>query len=236
MGTESLVLLLTALSVGFLHTLLGPDHYLPFIVMSKARNWSMAKTALVTLACGAGHVLSSVVLGFIGIALGMAVFRLEKIESLRGEIAGWLLLIFGFAYFVWGVHAAIRNRPHTHRHDHAGDTHSHEHRHDNDHLHVHAAGGKVSVTPWILFTIFVFGPCEALIPVLMYPAAEGNMLLVLAVVACFSAATLTTMLGVVLLLSYGLIRIPLGRIERYSHAVAGLMIFLCGSAMTFLGL
>jgi len=31
---EITVLLATAASLGFIHTLIGPDHYLPFIVMS----------------------------------------------------------------------------------------------------------------------------------------------------------------------------------------------------------
>jgi hypothetical protein len=34
-----MVLLVTALSVGFMHTLLGPDHYVPFIVIGRARRW-----------------------------------------------------------------------------------------------------------------------------------------------------------------------------------------------------
>ena len=34
------LLILTAVSIGFVHTLVGPDHYLPFVAMSAARNWS----------------------------------------------------------------------------------------------------------------------------------------------------------------------------------------------------
>ena len=34
-------------------------------------------------------------LGFLGIALGIAVARLEGVESTRGEIAAWLLIGFG---------------------------------------------------------------------------------------------------------------------------------------------
>jgi len=83
----------------FLHTLFGPDHYLPFIVMKKARNWSFAKTLSITIACGLGHVLSSVVLGLIGIAAGIALMKLEVFESFRGNIAAWALIGFGFAYF-----------------------------------------------------------------------------------------------------------------------------------------
>jgi sulfite exporter TauE/SafE len=98
MTSEIAILAGTAASIGLIHTILGPDHYLPFIVLAKARQWSSAKTAVITLLCGIGHVLSSVVLGFIGIALGMAVFKLEAIETFRGDIAAWMLIAFGFAY------------------------------------------------------------------------------------------------------------------------------------------
>ena len=40
---ELTVLLISAASIGFFHTLFGPDHYLPFIVMGKARKWSVKK-------------------------------------------------------------------------------------------------------------------------------------------------------------------------------------------------
>lgn len=237
MRPELTVLLGTAVSIGFFHTLLGVDHYLPFIVMSKARKWSLRKTTAITLACGVGHVLSSVLLGLGGIALGTMVFKLEKIESVRGELAGWLLLIFGLAYLVWGARMAIRNRPHTHTHPHMqDDEHTHEHDHHDQHMHVHTAQGKATITPWILFTIFVFGPCEPLIPVLMYPAAQGSIFDVVLVTAAFSFATIGTMLTMVLALSFGLMKVPIGHFQRYSHAVAGLMIFLCGAAMTFLGI
>ena len=119
MSRELILLVGTAASIGFAHTILGPDHYVPFIVLSKARGWSALKTSAVTLLCGVGHVLSSIILGFIGIVLGIAVFRLESIEAFRGDIATWFVIIFGFTYFVWGVHRAIRNKPHRHGHLHA---------------------------------------------------------------------------------------------------------------------
>ena len=67
---ELALLLGTAVTIGFVHTVLGPDHYLPFIVMAKSGRWSAAKTAVVTALCGVGHIASSVALGLIGIALG----------------------------------------------------------------------------------------------------------------------------------------------------------------------
>ena len=63
MDNELLLLALTAASLGFIHTALGPDHYLPFIVLSKARNWSVPKTMWITFISGVGHVGGSVVIG-----------------------------------------------------------------------------------------------------------------------------------------------------------------------------
>ncbi|MBI5010716.1 MAG: hypothetical protein HZB98_13960 [Bacteroidia bacterium] len=44
MDNSIALLSVTAVSLGFLHTLLGPDHYLPFIVISLAKKWSLKKT------------------------------------------------------------------------------------------------------------------------------------------------------------------------------------------------
>lgn len=205
-------------------------------MLSKARQWSRLKTAIVTLLCGIGHVLSSIALGFIGIALGIAVFKLDAIESFRGEIAAWLLIIFGFTYFVWGVHRAIRSRSHAHSHIHENQTtHSHQHQHVTDHSHVHTPK-STNLTPWVLFTIFVFGPCEPLIPLIMYPAAKNNIMNVVLVASIFGIVTISTMLFIVLTSSYGLSKLRINKLSKYSHALAGLVIFLSGGAIKFLGL
>ena len=236
MNAGIMILCGTAATIGLVHTLLGPDHYLPFIVMSRAREWSLRRTAWVTALCGLGHVLSSVVLGLIGIVFGVALTRLEAFEGLRGSVAAWLLIGFGFAYFAWGMHRAIRKRPHTHQHWHADSTaHSHEHAHLSVHTHPHRADGR-SLTPWVLFTIFVLGPCEPLIPILMYPAAQSSVVGMVLVAAVFSGVTIATMLGVVMLSAWGVSFAKLGRLERYAHALAGAAIGLSGLAIQFLGL
>ncbi len=225
-----------AATIGFLHTLFGPDHYIPFIVMSKARGWSLAKTSWITLLCGVGHVGSSIVLGLVGVAIGLAVGELTSIESVRGDIAAYLFIAFGLAYFIWGVRRAIRNKPHTHIHLHPGDgDHAHEHSHVGTHSHVHDGKKKANITPWVLFTIFVFGPCEPLIPILMYPAATKSYWGLALVTAIFAAVTISTMLAVVILGTLGINFIPLKKVERYSHALAGATIALCG-ALIVLGL
>ena len=237
MSDEIIILMGTAATLGFVHTLLGPDHYLPFIVLAKARRWSSARTLLITFLCGLGHVLGSVALGFIGVALGIALFKLEAVESFRGDLAAWLLIAFGFTYFVWGIHRAIRSRPHEHVHEHEGeDSHLHSHGHISDHSHLHISGSPASMTPWVLFIIFVLGPCEPLITLLMYPAARNDMLSLVAVTSVFGLVTIGTMLAVVMASFYGLSRLPFNKLEKYSHALAGLAIFLSGGAIKLLGL
>jgi nickel/cobalt transporter (NicO) family protein len=232
-----ITLYITAATIGFLHTVFGPDHYVPFIVMAKARKWSMAKTAILTVLCGLGHIMSSVIIGFIGIIFGIEVMKLEALESFRGNMAGWILIIFGFTYFAWGIHRALKNKPHKHLHSHMNDDdHAHMHLHEHEHAHIHDQGKKANITPWILFTIFVFGPCEPLIPLLMYPAAKNSPLGVLWVTVIFGATTIITMFSIVMISFFGVKLIPLGKIERYTHALAGATILLCGLAVQFMGL
>lgn len=236
MNTELKVLIITAASIGFFHTILGPDHYVPFIMMSWARKWSGLKTALITFLCGIGHIGSSVVLGLVGVALGLAVKKLEIVESVRGNIAAWLLIALGLVYFVWGLRRAYQKKSHSHSHIHVDAEHEHPHNHHLEHAHVHDDKSSPSITPWVLFTIFIFGPCEPLIPILMYPAAKHNLLGVVVVTVVFGAVTIGMMLGVVMLSVAGVNFAHLNRLQRFSHAIAGATICLCGLAIQFLGL
>jgi sulfite exporter TauE/SafE len=203
----------TALTIGTLHTLAGPDHYLPFVAMAKAKNWSLIKTVHIVIICGVGHVLGSIVLGFIGIAAGYALSGLEQLESVRGSIAAWLMLCFGLIYTLWGIYRMYKNRTHS-----------------------HAYNTKRQMTFWILFTIFVFGPCEPLIPILMYPAAQQNYAVVAFISFLFALTTITTMVLIVILMLKGFSLIRFDRFEKYQHVIAGITISVCGAAILFLGL
>lgn len=217
MLTELNVLVATAAAIGVVHTLLGPDHYVPFIALARARGWSTSKTLAWTLFCGVGHVLGSVALGIIGVAMGLGVSRIESIESTRGELAAWLLITLGTLYMVWGIHRALRRHVHHHRGAHS----SHMNR---------------TTTAWLLFIVFVLGPCEALIPVLMYPAATAGIVEMAVVTAVFALATVLTM---VLTVAFGLAGARLlafGQLERYAHAIAGAVILACGLGIQLVGL
>jgi sulfite exporter TauE/SafE len=204
--------------------------------MSQAKNWSLRKTMWITFLCGIGHVLSSVVLGLVGIAVGISVTKLVNVESFRGNIAAWLFIAFGLVYMIISVRNLLRKRKHTHLHHHLdSQNHDHEHDHHRDHAHFHNSD-VFKTTPWILFLIFVFGPCEPLIPILMYPAAKNNITGSVLVSVLFSVVTISTMMSIVLVFKLGLNKINLKPIEKYSHLIAGAMILFSGLAIQFLGL
>ena len=231
---ELQILIWTAISIGFIHTLIGPDHYLPFIMIGKAREWSLAKIIWITVLCGIGHVLGSVLLGIIGVMLGLSIGLIENVETVRGDIASWLLIGFGIAYAAWGLRIGLRATEHTHGHVHDGHDHKHTHHHLGSHAHLH--GNPKSVTPWALFIIFVLGPCEPLIPILMYPAAQGSWMDLTWVTLAFGVTTVGTMTLVVFIISKGLININLVFLEKYTHAIAGLIIAFAGLSIKLLGL
>jgi ABC-type nickel/cobalt efflux system permease component RcnA len=236
MEGSTLLLAGTAVTIGFVHTLVGPDHYLPFIVMGEARKWTIRKTMLITFLCGMGHVMSSIILGFIGIAAGISLSRLEFFESFRGNIAAWILIAFGLVYMLISIRSLYRKKKHVHEHNHPdGVMHVHEHSHYTAHSHIHQSERK-NLTPWILFLIFVLGPCEPLIPLLMYPAAGNNFSGVILVSVLFSVATIGTMMTVVLAFRLGLSHINLKPVEKYVNVIAGATILFSGLAIQLLGL
>ena len=103
MPSEIMTLSVTAAGLGFIHTLLGPDHYLPFVAIARAKKWSLPRTLSFTFLCGLGHVLSSVILGTLGILFGISLTWLTHFEGMRGDIAAWLLTSFGILYLCYGI-------------------------------------------------------------------------------------------------------------------------------------
>jgi sulfite exporter TauE/SafE len=231
MSTEMQLLLMAAISIAFLHTVTGPDHYLPFIALSKARGWSLGRTIFWTIVCGCGHVWSSVLLGLGGAAIGWSLSKVSWFENVRGGIAGWVMLAFGLLYGIWGLYRAYRNNPH--KHFDLGDNNEiyvYEHKHGN----VVTPKDRHKVTPWVMFIIFLLGPCEPMIPLLYFPAAKNSWEGMLILITVYTVFTLLTMLLMVSLGFHGFRLLKTEKLERYMHALGGLTIFICGAGMVFL--
>jgi len=154
-------------------------------------------------------VLSAVILGIIAIAIGLSLTKIKVIEDIRGELAAWILIIFGLLYLIWSLRALVRQHHHTHPH---------------------------SRTLWILFIIFILGPCEPLIPLILYPAIQGSMWAVFLVSLAFGLATIATMLTVVILTVRGMHLLQFKFLEKYANVIAGSMIFMVGIAIKIFNL
>ena len=214
---ETTTLLLgTAASLAVVHTLLGIDHSLPFVALGRARQWTLGRTLLVTALCGAGHVASSVLIGAVGVGLGIATDALLWLESARGELAAGLLIGFGLAYAAWAVWRGFRG--------------------GNGARPPGASAGCDRVTPWALFIVFVLGPCEPLIPLMVVPGMARDWLAVAAVVGVFGLLTVGAMLLAVVAAWRGIALLGAGRIGRHADVAAGLVVAASGAAVLFLGL
>jgi hypothetical protein len=231
MNPEMQALLITAVSIACLHTLTGPDHYLPFIALSKARGWNIAKTIGWTITCGIGHVLSSVVLALGGAALGWSLSKVSFLEDVRGGIAAWVMLAFGTGYTLWGVYRLYKNKPHKHFDVEDDGIYVYEHKHNEAVMPTE----RYRVTPWVMFIIFLLGPCEPMIPLLYFPAAQNSWWGMAQLIIIYTVCTLLTMLAMVLLGYYGVAFTTTQKLEKYMHVLGGLTIFICGAGMLWMG-
>ena len=221
----SLSAILAVLALSVLHAVIGPDHYLPFILLGRARRWSLRRTLWITAACGIGHVVSSLALGALGLFLGAGVDAIAGVETQRGRVAAWGLIAFGLAYALWGLRAGSREQLHSH------SGHVHLHR-GGDHAHGHGElSDQRGTTFWALFIVFVLGPCEPLVPLFVLPASQGRWSLAGGMAAVFAVSTIAAMLALV---AFGLrwsLAARLGWMERWTHAVAGSLVAVCGAAI-----
>ena len=149
-----------------LHTILGPDHYVVFTAMARAR-WGWRRR-WVTLACGTGHHEPVIPAASVSCRRAACFTRRD-----RGARQPGRLRLAGLRPDVPGLGSEeSRARP----------RHSHVHVHDDvvtitnttTAITSRARACPHSITPWAMFIIFVLGPCEALIPLFMYPAAQQS--------------------------------------------------------------
>lgn len=226
-------LLTTAFFIGTVHTFIGVDHYLPFVVLSKSNHWSIKKTLSIVFVCGLGHVLSSVLLGFIGLGISSSLSTLVGIEDVRGTLATYFIIVFGLGYTIYALRNLYHNRSHKHLID--GQEIIHDH-HDLENVKDHMSVNSKKNVVWALFILFVLGPCEPLIPLLMYPAATLNTIALISVTLVFSISTISVMLALTLIGIKGLDFIKFKYLEKYGETLAGLAITVCGILMITLGI
>jgi hypothetical protein len=97
--------------------------------------------------------------------------------------------------------------------------------------HVHA---PEKTTVWSLFLLFSADPCVAVMPIL-FAAAPLGAVRTTAIVLLYEAATLLTMVVLVLPARAGIQKLRLPFLDRYGDAAAGGAIAVVGLVVTLLG-
>jgi nickel/cobalt exporter len=218
--TAAPALVAAAVSIGSIHTL-APDHWVPFAALARAQRWSARRTALITAACGLGHVTGSVALGLLSVFLGVELLQHfgQRLES----ASGLLLIGFGVAYGVWGLRRSAR-------------VHRHLHRHADGHSNSHGLGHHPSsLSPWALFLLFSADPCVAVIP-LIFASVPLGWPTTLSVIGAYEVATIGTMVALVLPTRAAATVAGGVWMDRHGDALAGAVVALVGMAVLGLGI
>ena len=195
----------------------------------------MRRTVAITAACGVGHVTASVALGLMALIFGREV--LEAFGQRLESVSGFLLIGFGVAYAAWGLRHALADRVHRHAHAHGF---AHVHFHQRAHVHRSPGVGDSSssrrgVMPRTLFLLFSADPCVAVIP-LMFAAAPLGLHSTLAVVVAYEAATIATMVLLVVPARAAAGVVRTAWVERYGATLAGCVVAFVGLAVVSLGI
>ena len=224
-------MLSTAAATGLLHTLI-PDHWLPFVLIGRARGWDAGKVALISGLSALIHTVFSIALGVFALGLGLTVA--ETVGRRLELVGGLLLVLFGLGYATW----AWRKGGHFH----PGGARIHGGAVENgcsgaegnanpEHLHYHADEGLIrGGDRWGavgLAVIIGINPCILVLPIMLAGVRQGAQMVGLVTLA-YCLPTVVLMVGLSVL---GVVigwRIRLPGIARYAELGSGLLIALLG--------
>lgn len=221
----------TGFTVAFFHAAI-PTHWLPFVLVARARGWGRGKAIAVLALAGLGHVAF---MSALGLGIAWAGFQLdEHITHAFHWIAGALLLAFAGFYFwrQWtgtGVchhHAPGSQHQPSERCGEDGREHSHWQEELQDSPLLSKATGEWTAISG-LFVMLTLSPCEGFLPVYLSGVQFGwrgfILLSVILAIATFGAMALFTWLALV-----GFDRFRLKSFERYEAGLLGTLFAILG--------
>ncbi|OIO38299.1 MAG: hypothetical protein AUJ71_03345 [Candidatus Omnitrophica bacterium CG1_02_49_16] len=203
-----MALFISVFAVGALHAL-APDHWLPFVMISKAEAWSHRRLAWWVFLAGLAHVTAAFLIGLGGIFLGITFNQITHLENIRGGLFSFMLIGFGLTYVIWALKQTRPDRFVT-------------------------KDQSRSLAGRLLLAFMVLGPCEPLIPFLFLGSFHGWIKMT-ALFFVFLSATVGTMLVTTQCIAGGLSLRRVPWMERFSHVFAGLGIAATGIFVRFLG-
>ena len=202
------VIAASAALVGLIHSL-APGHWLPVVLMAKARRWPMRTAILGASIVAAGHILLSTFLGLLSIYLELQFLSQyeEQIERYTGLGLGVFGLIYaGYAYF----------------------------RHSSCHGHTHhGPDPKGRRAPYAFLFSLGLSPCIAALPVFVAAGARGPWAIAISIFS-FCVGVLCALIGSTVLVSKGLVKLDHPIFEHYGDVLTGLAVTLMGTVLFFI--
>jgi ABC-type nickel/cobalt efflux system permease component RcnA len=216
----------TAAATALLHTLI-PDHWLPFVLIGRARRWPPRRVAIVSGLSALIHVVLSVLLGLLAIGIGQV--AAEAAGETLERIAIVLLVLFGLGYAAWAWRKGAHFHPGGHR-LHAADAPGCPGREGDanlEHLHYHADESLIRSGPgWSgvgLAVLVGANPCVLVLPLLLTTASRGPAAISLVALA-YAVPTVLLMVGLSTLGVATNRRIPFPWPARYAEMGSGLLV------------
>jgi nickel/cobalt transporter (NicO) family protein len=236
MTSSGPALLAAAAGVGFGHAIL-PDHWVPLAVLGRTRRYPLARVARLSGLAGVAHVLVSIILGAVIIAVGLQ-FR-STIQSAQDTIIGCILIATGIGFAA----LELTGHGHSHDHDHDGhdhdghdhDGHGHGHDHDdpehndagdpNDH---HAAPGRFRGVAAVMVPFgAAASPDLTILPVFL-AAATAGVATAIGSLVIFAAVTIGTIVGLTLAATRGGYEIRGQWLEQWGNAFTAFVLVIIG--------
>ncbi|HVS52705.1 MAG TPA: hypothetical protein VHD62_10140 [Opitutaceae bacterium] len=220
----------TGFTVAFFHAAI-PTHWLPFVLVARARGWGRAKALSVLALAGLGHVG---LMTLLGLAIAWFGFQLDDAVGARLPwIAGGLLVAFGFFYFwrQWSGGGICHHHPPGGQHradEHCADEHEHSHWQEEleqSPLVAPSSGDWTAIAG--LFVMLTLSPCEGFLPVYLSGVHFGwrGFFLLSAILA---AATFTAMALFTWLALVGFEKFRVQFFERYEAGLLGTLFMMLG--------
>ncbi len=232
---SALGLAYTGFIIAFLHAAL-PTHWLPFVLVARARGWNRTKTIGVTMLAGLGHVLLTSMLGFLIAWLGLAIDEHDGVWFKNA--AGAVLAAVGVYFLVQQLRGAgLRHHHFPGGHHRPGSACGHEPH--GSHLE-HEIRESPLVEPktgdWAavsgLLVMLTLSPCEAFLPVYLAGVEFGwaGFVVLSAILAIGTLGGMTLFTWLTL---RGLSGVNLRRFERYEAGLLAVVFFGLALMMWF---
>ena len=213
-------LLAAAAGVGFGHAIL-PDHWVPLAVLGRTRRYPLSRIARLSGLAGVAHVLVSLVLGAVIIAVGLQ-FR-STIQSAQDTIIGCVLIATGLGFAV----LELTGHGHGHDHDH-GHSHDDHHHHDGHGDHEPQRAGLQGLAAVMVPFGAAASPDLTILPVFLAATAAGVATAVGSLLV-FAAVTIGTIVGLTLTAARGGYEIHGQWLERWGNVFTALVLVVIGA-------